>query len=64
VRTTTPSCAFTTPAAIVALAAIFSGTACAQAQDVIDRPVTIYVAGTAGGGIDLYARMLARYLGR
>lgn len=28
------------------------------------RPITIYVAGTAGGGIDLYARWLARHLGR
>ena len=25
-------------------------------QDTIDRPINIYVAGTAGGGIDLYAR--------
>ena len=36
----------------------------ATAQDIIDRPVTIYVAGTAGGGIDLYARVVARHLGR
>jgi len=35
-----------------------------HAQDTIDRPVTIYVAGTAGGGIDLYARLVARHLGR
>jgi tripartite-type tricarboxylate transporter receptor subunit TctC len=34
------------------------------AQETIDRPVTIYVAGTAGGGVDLYARLLARHLGR
>ena len=34
------------------------------AQDTIDRPVTIYVAGTAGGGIDLFARLVARHLGR
>ncbi len=32
--------------------------------DSIDRPVTIYVAGTAGGGIDLYARLVGRHLGR
>src|SRR4029450_13408992 len=41
--------------------------ACAQpskAQDIIDRPLTIYVAGTAGGGIDLYARLVARHIGR
>ena len=36
----------------------------AAAQDAIDRPINIYVAGTAGGGIDLYARVLARHLGR
>jgi tripartite-type tricarboxylate transporter receptor subunit TctC len=35
-----------------------------KAQDIIDRPVTIYVAGTAGGGIDLYARLVARHIGR
>ena len=35
-----------------------------RAQDIIDRPVTIYVAGTAGGGIDLYARLVARHLSR
>jgi tripartite-type tricarboxylate transporter receptor subunit TctC len=36
----------------------------ATAQETIDRPVTIYVAGTAGGGIDLYARLFARNFGR
>jgi tripartite-type tricarboxylate transporter receptor subunit TctC len=35
-----------------------------NAQETIDRPVTIYVAGTAGGGIDLYARLVARHIGR
>ena len=35
-----------------------------KAQATIDRPVTIYVAGTAGGGIDLYARLVARHMGR
>jgi tripartite-type tricarboxylate transporter receptor subunit TctC len=35
-----------------------------SAQDIIDRPVTIYVAGTAGGGIDLYARLVGRHIGR
>jgi tripartite-type tricarboxylate transporter receptor subunit TctC len=38
--------------------------ALAQSPDIIDRPVTIYVAGTAGGGIDLYARMVSRHLGK
>jgi len=36
----------------------------AAAQDTIDRPVNIYVAGTAGGGIDLYARVVSRHFGR
>ena len=35
-----------------------------KAQATINRPVTIYVAGTAGGGIDLYARLVARHMGR
>ena len=35
-----------------------------KAQDVIERPVTIYVAGTAGGGIDLYARLVGRHIVR
>jgi tripartite-type tricarboxylate transporter receptor subunit TctC len=38
--------------------------AAAQIPDTIDRPITIYVAGTAGGGIDLYARMVSRHFGR
>jgi tripartite-type tricarboxylate transporter receptor subunit TctC len=29
-----------------------------------DRTVTIYSAGTAGGGYDFYARLLARHIGR
>jgi tripartite-type tricarboxylate transporter receptor subunit TctC len=36
----------------------------AAAQQSIDRPINIYVAGTAGGGIDLYARVVARHFGR
>src|SRR6266702_881031 len=51
---------------LILICAVFSF-ACAQpskAQDTIDRPVTIYVAGTAGGGIDLYARLVSRHTGR
>src|SRR5437899_12699935 len=36
----------------------------AQPADTIDRPVSVYVAGTAGGGIDLYARLVGRHIGR
>ena len=40
-------------------------TTAARAQsDTFDKPVTIYVAGTAGGGIDLLARALARHMGK
>src|SRR5262249_25927853 len=42
---------------------VFACTQAGKAQDVIDRPVTIYVAGTAGGGIDLYARLVGRHIG-
>jgi tripartite-type tricarboxylate transporter receptor subunit TctC len=47
---------------VVALAS--GGTQPGSAQDTIDRPVIIYVAGTAGGGIDLYARLVSRHIGR
>src|SRR5262245_10124576 len=47
------------------LAALALGSAHgARAQETIDRPVSIYVAGTAGGGIDLYARLVGRHIGR
>jgi tripartite-type tricarboxylate transporter receptor subunit TctC len=36
----------------------------AQAVQSIRGPITIYVAGTAGGGIDLFARLVGRHLGR
>jgi tripartite-type tricarboxylate transporter receptor subunit TctC len=51
---------------LVLIAAALGGAirALAQSPDVIERPVTIYVAGTAGGGIDLYARMVSRHLGK
>src|SRR5262249_16636236 len=37
-----------------AAALVLSWTQPTKAQDTIDRPVTIYVAGTAGGGVHLY----------
>ena len=50
---------------IAALAAsCVASIAPAQPVDRIDRPIVIYVAGTAGGGIDLHGRLLARHLGR
>ena len=47
--------------------ALLSALVCAApalAQETITKPITIYVAGTAGGGIDLYARLVGRHLGR
>ena len=53
------------PLALCVAALVLLGLAqAATAQETIDRPVTIYVAGTAGGGIDLYARLFARHFGR
>jgi tripartite-type tricarboxylate transporter receptor subunit TctC len=49
---------------LAAVAAALGSVAPAGAQETISRPVTIYVAGTAGGGIDLYARVVGRHLGR
>ncbi len=34
------------------------------AQESFDKPITINVAGTSGGGLDLVARLLSRHLGR
>ena len=49
---------------ILAATAGVAAPAGAQTPDIIDRPVSIYVAGTAGGGIDLYARIVGRHIGR
>jgi tripartite-type tricarboxylate transporter receptor subunit TctC len=47
----------------IAAAAVLCATP-SNAQQSIDRPINLYVAGTAGGGIDLYARVMARHFGR
>jgi tripartite-type tricarboxylate transporter receptor subunit TctC len=47
-----------------AFAAFFLLQSSALAQETITKPITIYVAGTAGGGIDLYARLLGRHIGK
>lgn len=44
--------------------ALATGSFASAQIDTIDKPVTIYVAGTAGGGIDLLGRAVARHLGR
>ncbi len=48
-------------AATLTLAALLSGSA--VAQETMDKPMTIYAAGTAGGGVDLFGRLLGRYIG-
>ena len=51
----------------IALAIGGTAVATASAQDgwsYKNRTVTIYSAGTAGGGYDFYARLLARHIGR
>jgi len=51
----------------IALAIGAAAVESASAQDgssYKDRTITIYSAGTAGGGYDFYARLLARHLGR
>jgi hypothetical protein len=51
--------------AAASLIAATGVTSAARAQsETFDKPVTIYVAGTAGGGIDLLARALARHMGK
>ena len=49
---------------LLAAAAAVGSVTPADAQDTMTKPVNIYVAGTAGGGIDLYARVVGRHLGR
>jgi tripartite-type tricarboxylate transporter receptor subunit TctC len=51
-------------AAGACIAMLLFAAAGARSAVTIDRPVTIYVAGTAGGGIDLFGRLLGRHLGR
>lgn len=50
------------------LVTAFATTACigpAAAQtETFDKPITIYIAGTAGGGIDLLGRALGRHMGK
>ena len=47
-----------------ALALAVAAPALAQQGETMPKTITIYVAGTAGGGIDLYARMLGRHIGK
>ena len=49
---------------IALLATVLGSAQAAPRSDTIDRPIVIYVAGSAGGGIDLYARLVARHIGQ
>jgi tripartite-type tricarboxylate transporter receptor subunit TctC len=51
-------------AAACAAAIMLMGRASAQSPQTISGPVTIYVAGTAGGGIDLFGRLVGRHIGK
>jgi tripartite-type tricarboxylate transporter receptor subunit TctC len=44
-------------------AAVLLQAAGAHGAETIRGPITIYVAGTAGGGIDLFGRLVGRHLG-
>jgi tripartite-type tricarboxylate transporter receptor subunit TctC len=50
--------------ATCAAAILLAGGVAAQSPQAINGPVTIYVAGTAGGGIDLFGRLVGRHLGQ
>jgi tripartite-type tricarboxylate transporter receptor subunit TctC len=52
------------PTLAVALALAAASPVLAQQGEAMPKVITIYVAGTAGGGIDLYARMLGRHMGK
>ena len=49
---------------LASAALIVVGAMPSQAQSVepITKPISIYVAGSAGGGLDLYARLLSRHM--
>ena len=49
-------------AGLVTIAFLVSGSSPAAAQPAI-KQLVIYVAGTAGGGVDLYGRLVGRHLG-
>jgi len=54
-----------TPRSLIALIAVATSAPAASAQELFKgKQITILVAGTAGGGIDIGARVMARHLGR
>jgi tripartite-type tricarboxylate transporter receptor subunit TctC len=48
---------------LAAMTCCLAPSSATQAAETIEHPITIYVAGTAGGGIDLFARLVGRHLG-
>ena len=50
--------------ATCAAAILLAHDAAAQSPPSTNGPVTIYVAGTADDGIDLFGRMIGRHLGQ
>jgi tripartite-type tricarboxylate transporter receptor subunit TctC len=43
---------------------VICGMTHARADEAITKPITIYAAGTSGGGVDTFARLLSRHIGR
>jgi tripartite-type tricarboxylate transporter receptor subunit TctC len=60
----TPKMLRTGAVAAAVLSVLLPGAALAQTPYYQDKQISIYVAGTAGGGIDLGARIVARHLGK
>ena len=53
-----------TPLAAIAATLLLAPASAALTPQSVAGPITIYVAGTAGGGIDLFARLVGRHRGR
>lgn len=58
-----PRAQFGVALAALALLCAMLSQAHAQSPNAITKPINIYVAGSAGGGLDLYARLLGRHIG-
>jgi tripartite-type tricarboxylate transporter receptor subunit TctC len=51
---------------VLCISAALHGAALAQQAhyEMISKPITLYAAGTSGGGVDTFARLLSRHIGR
>ena len=55
---------YTRFAVLTAFLTLISGPAAAQGEFYRGKQIQILIAGTAGGGIDIGARIVSRYLGK